>query len=179
MKIRRTLTGILLAAVASTVVSVITGGVAAHAATPSSTGWLHLKNQGSAQCFDVRNQSTSPGASLQQAACKDIGGQQFQLGTFSDGTNSLSARNSGLCVEVTFAGTVEWVPAQMNQCSGALHQRFHIVPVSNGPVVYYALEPAHVTGFCLRVDPRGPTTSTALILQFRCNGDPAEHWSFF
>jgi hypothetical protein len=127
----------------------VTGGVAAHAAPSFGSGWLHVKNQGSAKCVDVRDQSDDPGALLRQVGCKDIDGQQFELG------------------------------AQMNYCSGVPKQRFHLVRVSDGPVVYYALEPAHVNGFCLRADPRGPTTNTALILQFQCNGDPAEHWNFY
>jgi hypothetical protein len=141
--------------------------------------WVHVKNQHSGKCLDIRDQSSSPGAPLQQVECKDIDGQQFKLSNFSDGTVSLVARNSGLCAEVTFAGMGNWVPVQMNYCSGALNQRFHIVAVTGGPVVYYAIEPAHVSGFCLRVDPRGPDTNTAEIMQFGCDGNSSEHWSFY
>jgi hypothetical protein len=179
MRIRRTLTGVLLATLASMFLSIMSGGSAAHADTRIDIGWLHIKNQGSGKCFDVRDQSSDPGALLQQVDCKNILGQQFELTEYPDGTYSLEALNSLLCAEVTYGGMGDWVPVQMNHCSGTAKQRFHVVPVTVGPVVYYAIEPAHVSGFCLRVDPRGPDTNTAEILQFRCDGNSAEHWSFY
>jgi hypothetical protein len=73
-------------------------------------------------------------------------------------TYNIVAKNTGLCAD------------------GVGNQRFSLVDVTSEPVAYHALEPAHVSGYCLRVDPRGPQTRTASIVQFHCDGDAAEHW---
>lgn len=175
MRIRQAVPGVLLATLASVAVSVMSGG-SAHAAGPLDNDAVHIINQGSGQCLDVRDQNTSPGAKLQQVECKDIDGQRFKFVPAGDGTYNIVAKNTGLCADVTYGGTEDWVPIQMYYCNGAGNQRFSLVDVTSGPVAYHALEPAHVSGFCLRVDPRGPQTRTASILQFHCNGDAAEHW---
>jgi endoglucanase len=178
---RRRLAGFLLATAVSAVLGLASAG-AAHGAGPveaADSDSLHIVNQGSGKCFDVVNQSTSPGAKLQQVGCKDIGGQRFTFVSAGNGTYNIVAANTGLCVDVIYAGSGNFVPTQLWYCNGAGNQRFAIVDVGAGPVQYHALEPAHVSGYCLRADPQRPLSDNAAVMQFSCNGDSAEHWRWY
>lgn len=123
-------------------------------------------------CLDVSGGSTAPGTQIQQWTCNDLSPQNWMLAQKSDGTFSLSAENSGLCLAVA-GGATPGATIEQQPCDGSLAQAFSLRNVGLG---YFVL--AHGSG-ALCLDDSGGSSSAGNPMQlWNCNDLSPQIWHF-
>ena len=101
---------------------------------PTSGGYVRINAlNNAAQVLDVTNVSSADSAPIQLWAYGNGNNQQWQPVEESDGAYHLVNRNSGKCLDVPGASTVDGVQLQQYACNGTAAQSFRINPVDGTP----------------------------------------------
>jgi hypothetical protein len=134
--------------------------------------WTRIEAVHSKKCMDVKGNSRSNGAIVQQSSCKRKKGsnQRFQVVSAGGGTYYFVNRNSGRCLDVKGASTKDGARLQQYSCKGGNNQRFKLGP---GHSPGYQMVGQH-SGKCLEV--KGANRSKAPIVQGGCSGAPNQSW---
>jgi hypothetical protein len=121
----------------------------------------------SSLCLDVSGGSSAPGAQIQQWTCNDGPAQNWTFQTNTDGTFTLRAQVSGLCLAAT--GDTAGTTVQQQPCNGSPEQAWNVENLGMG---YFRLVRA---GNCLDVT-AGSITAGAHIQQWTCNDLSPQIW---
>jgi hypothetical protein len=121
-------------------------------------------------CLDVSGGSKAAGGAIQQYTCNGLPPQSWKVTRAADGTVSLAADVSGMCLTTTgAAGT----PIVQQPCDGSAAQAWNLRAVGTG---YYELKHAGTTS-CLDVA-AGSIAAGAKIQQWTCNDLAPQIWHF-
>jgi hypothetical protein len=93
-----------------------------------------LVNSNSGLCVNVNGGSTAPGATIIQYGCSNSTNEIFTPTQNSDGSFTLKAQNSGLCLEIPNF-SMEVVQLDQNVCTGGANQRFILPLPANSTLV--------------------------------------------
>jgi Ricin-type beta-trefoil lectin domain len=145
---------------------------AASPAAASTPQFYELIARNSGQCLDVQNQSTVPGALIQQYLCWGGQNQQWQFQPTDNGYVEVIARNSGQCLDVKDQSTAPGAHIQQYPCWGGPGQQWYFSYREGG---YYEVI-ARNSGLCLDVTDQS-TAPGALIQQYPCWGGPGQQWA--
>ncbi len=139
----------------------------------SSTTPVQVIAKNSGKCLDVRGDSTTAGANVQQWSCAGTGNQQWLFIAASDGSYEVESVNSGMSLNVSGnsssngALTIQW------PYSGTANAKWKLEPTGTG---YYTLV-VESTGKCLDVTGGSAATGNgAGIEQWTCWGGDNQAW---
>lgn len=136
-------------------------------------GTYIITSKCSGKVLDIKDNSVSDGAKLQQWTNYNTANQQFRMELLSDGYYKIIAVHSGLVLDVPYGSQDNSV--QLQQCiyNGSDAQRWQIISTENG---YYKVV-AKASGKVM--DVRNSSTSDgAVVQQYTDNGTDAQRWSF-
>jgi hypothetical protein len=102
-------------------------------AAPAS-GWYYLSSTASNLCWDIWNDSSAPGALLQQYTCTAVSPEYYQLKAVSGGYEILSANLANGCIDVVGSSTAASANLEQNTCTGGANQVFAVSVVSAAPL---------------------------------------------
>jgi len=128
---------------------------------------FRLLNVQSDQCLDVAGGSTTPQARVEQWTCNGLPPQNWTFWQAPDGTFSLKAQNSGLCLA---APKGPGKPVEQDACDGSAAQSWSLRQVGLG---YYEL--AQAGGLCLD-NAGGSITPGTDIQVWTCNALSPQIW---
>jgi hypothetical protein len=137
------------------------------------TGWVNIIAKHSGKCLDITGASTAPGTAAIQYTCWGGDNQKFQLTSVSGGY-SITAKHSGLALEILGGPAVTWGGATVDQWYywGGTSQIWQVVPTADG---YYNLKPTN-DGLCMAVA-AALQTNVAPVIQWSCYGGNEQKWS--
>jgi len=128
-----------------------------------------LVNVMSGLCLDVAGPGA--GANVQQLGCNGQAPQSFTITKSPDGTATLKAQHSGMCVSVAGASTTAGANVEQQPCDGGSAQSWTLRNVGIG---YYELSHTSTTS-CLDVA-GGSVASGANVQQWTCNALSPQIW---
>jgi hypothetical protein len=142
------------------------------AAGVQSGATYRLVNVQSGLCLDVAGGSTAAGGPIQQSTCSGLEEQNWTLAQASDGTFSLQAQNSGMCLAPAADAGPDTAGTQIAQapCDGSGAQSWTLHNVGHG---YYEL--LHAGGLCLD-NAGGSSASGTNIQEWTCNDLSPQIW---
>jgi hypothetical protein len=91
--------------------------------------FVRLHNEDTERCMGVAGGSTSKGARVVDGSCAPTTSQQLAVSSSGGGTYELTARHSGLALDVKGAKTADGTPLIQWSRTGAPNQRFRLVPL--------------------------------------------------
>ena len=130
---------------------------------------FRLLNVQSGECLDVAGGSSAAGGRIEQWTCNGLAPQKWAFWQAADGTFSLKAQNSGMCLAST-KGSDGGTLVEQDSCDGSAAQSWTLRQVGLG--YYELLQPG---GVCLD-NAGGSTTPGTNVQVWTCNDLSPQIW---
>jgi len=139
----------------------------------SSTSPYQVIAKNSGKCLDVRGDSTSAGANIQQWSCTGNTNQQWLFIAAGDGSYEVQSVNSGMSLNVDGNSSSNGAPIIQWPYSGTANENWQLYPTGDG---YYTLV-VESTGKCLDVTGGPSATGDGIeVHQWDCWGGANQAW---
>ncbi len=146
-------------------------GTAVSLLSSTSPGQVIAKNSG--KCLDVRSESRSAGAAVQQWRCKGTENQRWLFIAAGHGLYEVKSVNSGMSLNVNRDSSSNGSSIIQWPYSGTANEKWKLEPTENG---YYKLV-VESTGKCLDVTGGPSATSDGVrVEQWTCWGGDNQAW---
>ena len=165
------LAALVAAAMVAAGLGVTAGASAASAAVTFSSTAV---NQGSGQCLDDPNSSTSAGTQLVQFSCNGGTNQSWTFTPISSTSNSYTIKSAaGLCVDVSGRSTADNAQVIQWSCNSQTNQEFTLQAAGGGANAFNLV--AVHSGKCI-VPTGDSTASNTLLVQLPCSTAGTRVW---
>jgi hypothetical protein len=136
-------------------------------------GIYKITSKCSGKVLDVKDNSTTDGAKMQQWTGGNSSNQKFSVEMQEDGYYKITVQHSGKVLEVPYGTSNTGIQLQQSSDNGSSAQRWQIIDDGNG---YYKVI-SKASGLAMDVA-SASTADGAAVQQYTDNGTDAQRWSF-